>query len=167
VRTGVIFRAIAQDEITARACGIYTTFYKFMAFAVSGFFAGVSGGLYAHFIKVVGPSTLDLLFSLQAILWTIFGGFGTIYGPVVGVYLLFPITEFFTFFEMGNDIRFIFLSLVLIFTLLFMPEGLAAWIRDRLEEQCPRCKVTNLATRRSCRACGSPLHLSKQDSIVA
>lgn len=157
VRTGVIFRAIAQDEITARACGIKTTHYKFLAFAVSGFFAGVSGGLYAHFIKVVGPSTLELLFSFQAILWTIFGGLGTIYGSVVGVFFLFPLTEFLTLNEFGNTIRFVLMSLILILTLLFMPEGLSVWVLDKIEEECPRCKIPNLATRKQCRACRAPL----------
>jgi branched-chain amino acid transport system permease protein len=162
VRTGVIFRAISQDEITARACGIFTTNYKFLAFGVSGFFAGIAGGLYAHFIKVVGPSTLELLFSFQAILWTIFGGFGTIYGAVVGVFLLFPLTEFLTLSEVGTEIRFILLAVILILTLLFMPEGLATWVLDRIEKECPRCKITNAATRKVCRACGAPLHLVEQ-----
>jgi branched-chain amino acid transport system permease protein len=162
MRTGVVFRAIAQDEITAKACGIYTTRYKFIAFAVSGFFAGISGGVYAHFIKVVGPSTLELTFSLQAILWAIFGGLGTIYGSVVGVYLLLPLTEFLTLSGIGSEWRMVFQSLILILTLLIMPEGLSTWIRDRIEVECPRCKLTNAATRKICRACKTALHLGKR-----
>lgn len=162
VRTGVIFRSIAQDEITARACGIQTTKYKFLAFGISGFFAGIAGGLYAHFIKVVGPSTLELLFSFQAILWTIFGGLGTIYGPVAGVFLLFPFTEFMTLSAVGTEIRFILLAVILILTLLFMPEGLTTWILDRIEVECPRCKLTNAFTRKDCRACGAPLRRVEQ-----
>ncbi len=165
VRTGVIFGAIAQDEITARACGIQTTHYKFLAFAVSGFFAGVSGGLYAHFIKVVGPSTLELLFSFQAILWTIFGGFGTIYGAVAGVYLLFPMTEFLTLNALGNEIRFVLQAVILILTLLFMPEGITVWVLDKIETECPRCKITNMATNRFCRACRAPLHEDKKKGV--
>jgi branched-chain amino acid transport system permease protein len=159
IRTGVIFRAIAQDEITARTCGIQTTRYKFLSFGVSGFFAGVSGGLYAHFIKVVGPSILELPFSLNAILWTIFGGLGTIFGPVVGVYLLYPMTEFLTLHALGAEIRFIVLSGILILTLLFMPEGLATWVLDRIEVECPRCKIINMTNRKTCRACRAPLHV--------
>ncbi len=159
VRTGLIFRAINQDEITARACGTNTTFYKFLAFAGSGFFCGVSGGLYAHFIKVVGPSTLELLFSFNAILWTIFGGMGTIFGPVVGVCLLFPLTEFLGVHPLGEEIRFLLLAVVLILTLLFMPEGISVWVLDKIEAECPRCKLTNYARRKKCRACGAQLHI--------
>ena len=55
VRTGLVFQAIREDEISARKSGIYTVKYKLLAFSVSAFFAGIAGGLYAHFIKIVGP----------------------------------------------------------------------------------------------------------------
>lgn len=80
VRVGVILHAIREDEVTTRVSGISTTKYKLLAFAISAFFAGIAGGLYAHFLRVAGPSNLELFFSFQPILWTIFGGIGTIYG---------------------------------------------------------------------------------------
>jgi len=162
VRVGVILHAIREDEITARTSGIDTTKYKLLAFAVSGFFAGIAGGLYAHFFRVAGPSTLELFFSFQAILWTIFGGITTIYGPVTGVYILYPLIELLRLNPMVEKIRFILFALLLIFTLLFMPEGLSTWVRDRIEVKCPRCKLINLINRRYCRACRAPLHLEKR-----
>ncbi|MBU1276106.1 MAG: branched-chain amino acid ABC transporter permease [Proteobacteria bacterium] len=161
IRTGIILHAIREDEITARASGINSTRYKIMAFAVSGFFAGIAGGLYGHYMKIVGPSTLDLFFSFQAILWTIFGGMTTIYGAVAGVYILYPLVEFIRVLPHGEDVRFIFFSGILILTLLFMPEGLTTWVRDKIEIKCPRCKLVNVVTRRNCRACRAPLHLEK------
>src|SRR4030042_1239000 len=80
--TGIIFHAIREDELAVRAAGINTTRYKLLAFCLSGFFAGISGGLYAHFMRIAGPSTLEVSLSFQVVIWAIFGGIVTIYGPV-------------------------------------------------------------------------------------
>jgi branched-chain amino acid transport system permease protein len=159
IRTGLVLHAIREDEITARASGISTTGYKLLSFAVSGFFAGVAGGMYVHFIRIAGPQTLDLFFSFQAILWTIFGGITTVYGAVTGVFILFPLLEILSFHPVVEELRFVVLSVLLIFTLLFMPEGITVWILDRIEVKCPRCKVTNAFTRSTCRACRAALQL--------
>lgn len=164
VRIGVILHAIREDEITARASGINTKKYKLLAFAMSAGFAGIAGGLYAHYIRVAGPSTLELFFSFQPIIWTIFGGVTTIYGAIAGVFILYPLVEFACYSEVGEYIRFIGLPLILIITLLFMPEGITVWARDKIEVKCQRCKVINIATRRHCRACHAPLNLEKKES---
>jgi branched-chain amino acid transport system permease protein len=164
VRSGVIFNAIREDEITARASGINTTQYKLMAFAVSGFFAGIAGGLYSHYMRAIGPSTLELMFSLNPVLWTIFGGLSTIYGAVAGVYILYPLIEFLGMNDIGANVRYLILAVILIFTLLFMPEGITVWIRDKLEITCQRCKVNNSSWRRECRACNAELHMKKEKS---
>jgi len=163
VRTALIFHAIREDEITARASGIDTTRYKMVAFAMSGFFAGIAGGLYAHYMRIAGPSTLELIFSFQAILWTIFGGIGTIYGAVVGVYILYPLIEVMRLNPLGEKIQVVVFSLILIFTLLFMPQGLSTWVRDKIEVICPRCKTINIWSRKKCRSCRAALHLEKRD----
>ena len=155
VRTGLIFHAIREDEIAARASGINTIRYKLLAFAVGAFFAGIAGGFYAHFMRIAGPSTLELALSFQAIIWTVFGGIVSIYGPFVGVYLLYPLMEF---LRVVPEVRYIIFAGIVILILLFMPEGIAVWIRDKIERQCPRCKLSNVAWRRTCRACSASLH---------
>ena len=162
IRTGVILRAIREDEITTRASGIYTTRYKLFAFAVSGFFAGIAGSIHTHFLRTAGPSNLELFFSFQPILWTIFGGIGTIYGAVTGVYILYPAVEFAHYNPVTEQIRFILFALMLIVVLLFMPEGITTWVRDKIEVKCPRCKLVNAVTRHLCRACRAPLHLERK-----
>jgi len=161
LRTGVVLHALREDEIAARSAGINTTQYKLIAFALSGFFAGVAGGLYAHYIKLAGPSTLELFFSFQVILWTMFGSAATIYGPVVGVFILYPLMEVLSLFSWGEQTRFLIFACVLIFTLLFMPEGISTWVLDKLEVKCPRCKLVNVFTRKKCRACRALLSGSK------
>jgi branched-chain amino acid transport system permease protein len=160
VRVGIILQAIREDEITARASGINTIKYKILAFCASGFFAGVSGGLYVHVMKIAGPSTLELMNSVNPIVWTIFGGIGTIYGSVLGVYILYPLVELLWMFQ---EIRILMFGILVIIVLLRMPEGIGVWVRDKIECMCPRCKLINIITRIHCRACGAHLHLVRQN----
>jgi branched-chain amino acid transport system permease protein len=126
-----------------------------LAFVVGGFFAGIAGGLYAHFMRIAGPSSLDMMLSFQAIIWTVFGGIVSIYGAVVGVYFLYPLMEL---LRVVPELRFLIFAAIVIVILLFMPEGIAVWIRDKIERECPRCKLANVALRRTCRACGASLY---------
>ena len=154
VRLGIILHAIREDEIATRASGINTVRYKLLAFAIGGLFAGVAGGFYAHFMRIAGPATLDLFLSFQAIIWTVFGGICSIYGPLVGVYILYPLTEF---LRVVPELRILIFAFIVVLILLFMPEGIAVWVRDKIEKECPRCKLANAAFRSTCRACGAPL----------
>ena len=165
IRLGILLHAIREDEITARASGINTTLQKFIAFALSAFFARIAGGLYAHYMRIAAPSTLELFFSFQAILWTIFGGITTIYGPVVGVFILYPLLELMSAVPWGEQLRYIVFGVVLIATLMIMPEGISVWILDKLEIECPRCKLINAFTRKKCRACRAPLRLKQKTNV--
>jgi len=152
---GIIFHAIREDEIAVRAAGINTTRYKLMAFCLSGFFAGIAGGLYAHFMRIAGPSTLEVSMSFQVVIWSIFGGVVTIWGPVGAVFILFPLMEFLRFWP---EFRTLLFALVILLILLYMPQGLLPWIRDKIENVCPRCKIRNVATRKTCRICAAEMH---------
>jgi branched-chain amino acid transport system permease protein len=159
-RTGIIFHAIREDEISARTTGINTVKYKILAFALSGFFAGISGGLYAHTMKVVGPTTLEFIFSIYPLIWTVFGGAGTIYGPVIGAYLLYFLST--QLLVILPEVRMVLFTAIIIVMILYMPEGISRWLRDKLEIICPRCKIINAVTRRNCRICNADLHLNRE-----
>jgi len=152
--TGLIFHAIREDELAARTAGINTTRYKLLAFCLSGFFAGISGGLYAHFMRIAGPANLEVTMSFMVVIWAIFGGVVTIYGPIGAVFVLFPLLELFHFWP---KLRMLMFALVILLILLYMPDGLLPWIRDKIETECPRCKIRNVATRKACRACTAQL----------
>jgi len=152
--TGIIFHAIREDEVAVRASGINTTRYKLLAFCLSGFFAGIAGGLYAHFMRIAGPSTLEVSLSFQVVIWAIFGGAVTIYGPVGAVFILFPLLEF---LRIVQDYRTLMFACVILVILLYMPDGLFPWLREKIEKECPRCKVRNIALRDTCRVCTAPL----------
>ena len=158
-KTGIIFHAIREDEVAVRASGINTTKYKLAAFCLSGLFAGVAGGLYVHFIRIAGPSTLELMLSFQAIIWAVFGGIATIYGPIVGVFILVPLTEYLRDLPGTTlpEMRMLLIAIVVLIVLLFMPEGLTTRVRDKIEKVCPRCKLRNIAWRKQCRVCRADL----------
>lgn len=158
-KIGLIFHAIREDEVTARASGINTTRYKLLAFCLSGFFAGIAGGLYAHFLRGAGPSTLELALSFQVIIWAVFGGIATIYGPIAGVFILYPLTEFVLtrYLHVPQEAKMLVLAFIVMLVLLFMPKGITTWLRDRTEKICPRCKLQNMATRSTCRVCMAEL----------
>ena len=152
--TGIIFHAIREDELAVKAAGINTNRYKLLAFSLSGFFAGISGGLYAHFMRIAGPSTLEVSMSFTVVIWAIFGGIATIYGAVGAVFILFPLLEFFRFWP---EYRTLMFAIVILLILIYMPDGLLPWLRDKVETECPRCKIRNIATRQTCRICTAAL----------
>ncbi len=152
--TGIIFHAIREDELAVKASGINTTRYKLLAFCLSGFFAGIAGGLYAHYMRIAGPSTLEVSMSFMVVIWAIFGGAATIYGPIGAVFILYPLLEF---FRIWPEYRTMIFAAVVLVILLYMPEGLIHWVRDKIEKECPRCKIRNAATRKTCRVCTAGL----------
>ena len=160
IRTGLIFHAIREDEIAARASGINTINYKILAFVIGGFFCGLAGALYAHVLGSVSIAYLSMTMSFLAIIYVVFGGIVSIYGAVVGVYVLQTLLQFAG--QGGQNFlgrnQILIMAIIVILVLIFMPEGVAVWIRDKIERECPRCKLTNAAWRKECRACSAPLH---------
>jgi len=152
--TGIIFHAIREDEVAVRTAGINTTRYKLLAFSLSGFFAGIAGGLYAHFMRIAGPANLEVSMSFTVVIWAIFGGVATIYGPIGAVFILFPLLELLHFWP---EYRMLMFALIILLTLLYMPNGLLPWVRNKIEKECPRCKIRNVATRSACRVCTAAL----------
>src|SRR5207237_7360875 len=131
-RFGLVLHAIRDDEVAARASGINTPRYKLLAFAVSAAAGGFAGALFAHYLAVAGPSTLEVALSFQVVIWGIFGGAATIYGPVAAVFLLYPFTEWLASqeFVFGDkkivfgELRLLIFAVIVLLVLLFMPRGL-------------------------------------------
>jgi branched-chain amino acid transport system permease protein len=154
---GIVLHAIRDDEVAARASGINTPRYKMAIFAISGAAAGFAGALFAHYLRVAGPSTLEVALSFQVVIWGIFGGVATVYGPVVAVFLLYPLTEWLGSWGQFGELRLLIFAVIVLLVLLFMPRGLTPWVRDKIETQCPRCKQRNPAWKSVCRLCGASL----------
>lgn len=154
-RFGIVLHAIRDDEVAARASGINTPRYKLAVFAIAAAAAGFAGALFAHYLRVAGPSSLEVALSFQVVIWGIFGGVATIYGPVAAVFILYPLTEWLGSWRHVGELRLLIFAVIVLLVLLFMPRGLTPWVRDRIETQCPRCKQRNGAWKSVCRLCGA------------
>ncbi|MGN6770248.1 MAG: branched-chain amino acid ABC transporter ATP-binding protein/permease [Rhizobiaceae bacterium] len=132
-RFGMSLLAIKQNELAAEAAGIETRKWKLRAMAISGAIAGIIGGFYAVILIVVTPATVfGILTSAQALIVSLFGGIGTVWGPVIGAAILIPLAEM-LHAELGNilpGIQGVVFGVAIVLVVLFAPEGLFWKIRD-------------------------------------
>jgi branched-chain amino acid transport system permease protein len=126
--TGKAFKAIREEELLAGTLGINTIAYKMIAFCISSSVAGLAGGLYAYYIRIVSPSTATAYITQLAIAMTILGGMGTIWGPVFGAIIMYIVYEYMRF--VGVIYNVIAVSLVIMLAVMFFPRGLAGLIID-------------------------------------
>jgi branched-chain amino acid transport system permease protein len=83
-RPGRAFRAVRDSEVAATASGISLPIYKTLAFAISGFYAGVGGALYAIVAEIVNPQSFDFSLSLWLLVGAVVGGLGSLWGLALG-----------------------------------------------------------------------------------
>src|SRR2546430_7697820 len=134
-RFGMSLLAIKQNEPAAEAAGIDTWRWKMLALMLSGALAGIAGGLYAVVLLVVTPETVfGMLVSAQALILTLFGGVGTLWGPVIGAMGLVPLAAGLNA-ELGDvlpGIQGVVYGVAIIAIILLAPEGVYWRVVDRL-----------------------------------
>jgi len=132
-RFGMSLVAIKQDEAAAEAAGIRTLAWKLKAITLSGAMTGVAGGFYAVVLLVVTPpAVFGMLVSAQALIVTMFGGVGTLWGPVIGALVLVPLSEF-LHARLGNvipGIQGVVFGIAIVVVTLVAPEGVFWKIKD-------------------------------------
>jgi len=137
-RFGMALLAIKQNEAAAEAAGINTLAWKLRAVTLSGAIAGAVGGFYAVVLLVVTPqSVFGMLVSAQALTVAMFGGVGTVWGPVIGSVILIPLAETLNA-EAGSrfpGIQGVIYGLAIICVILLAPEGLFWKVRDFFRKQ--------------------------------
>jgi branched-chain amino acid transport system permease protein len=122
------FIAVADDEIAAEAMGINTTRYKITAFLVGAFFAGLAGGVYAHFKQYIAPQGFGFDRSIEIVVMVILGGMGNTTGVIVAAVLLTVLGESLRQF---GDFRMILYSLLIIVLMILRPQGIFTWSLPR------------------------------------
>jgi branched-chain amino acid transport system permease protein len=83
-KVGRAFIAIRDSDIAAETMGVNLVYYKTLAFAVSAFYAGVAGGLFAFLLGFINPSTFNFILSIYFLAFVIVGGLGSIFGSIMG-----------------------------------------------------------------------------------
>lgn len=120
-RHGRAILSIREDEIASEASGINPTFYKTLAFVYSAFFAGLAGGMYAHYIGILGAKNFDFNKSIDILVIVVLGGLGSFTGSAIGAMVLTILPELLRGF---NDYRMFIYSIILILMMIFRPYGL-------------------------------------------
>ena len=87
-RVGRAFIAIRDSDIAAEAMGVNLTYYKTLAFAVSAFYTGIAGGLYAFILGFINPESFHLIMSIMFLAMVVIGGLGSIMGSIAGAALM-------------------------------------------------------------------------------
>jgi branched-chain amino acid transport system permease protein len=115
------FLAVRDDEIAAQAMGVNPTRYKIIAFVTGAFFAGIAGGLYAHFVMYINPAQFSFIKSIEIVVMVIIGGMGSTVGVIIAAILLTILPEA---LRSIAEYRMIIYSLLLIVIMISRPQGL-------------------------------------------
>ena len=127
-RFGYGLVAIREDEDAAAAMGIDTARYKTIAFALSGAFAGLTGGVFAYWITFIDPDAVfRVIVTIQMIIMAVFGGAGTVVGPLLGALVLASVSEILSTHLVA--LAELFNGVIVILVVLFMPKGLLEVVR--------------------------------------
>ena len=143
-RFGLSLLAIKQNELAANAAGINPFKWKLLALVLSGALAGAAGGVYAVVLLIVSPpAVFGSIVSAQAAIFAMFGGVGTIAGPVIGAFTLVPVSEYLSA-QLGGKlpgIQGVIYGVAIILVITLAPEGVLAKVmaafkrKERGEQQ--------------------------------
>ncbi|MDR1446650.1 MAG: branched-chain amino acid ABC transporter permease [Treponema sp.] len=118
---GRAIMACREDEIAANSSGINIFRYKMAGFVIASFIAGLGGCLYAMVVGFVKPDIAQFLRSIDFLIFVVLGGMGSMTGSILASYVLTYLQEFLRFLQ---DYRLLIYPLILIFVMLFRPQGL-------------------------------------------
>jgi len=122
-RFGAGLVAIRENEDAAAVMGINATLYKVCALAISAFFSALVGGIHAYWITFIDPSSaFDASLNVKMVIMAVFGGPGTVFGPIVGTFILSAISEVLA--SSVSTVASLFFGIVIVLAVVFMPKGL-------------------------------------------
>lgn len=118
---GRTYIAIRNSEELAQTIGIDTMKQKLVSFILSTFFAGLAGGLYASFVRFIGPDISYVNITFDMLIYLLVGGIGTFSGPLVGTLLIVWISQYLQFLQ---DYRMLIFGPILVLIIIFYPYGI-------------------------------------------
>jgi branched-chain amino acid transport system permease protein len=132
-KLGYALQAIRENEEAAEAAGVDALGMKLRAMAISSFMTALGGTFYAQYFAYIDPAiTLGPSVSIQGLLQAIVGGAGTVLGPVLGAFVLTPVSELARALMRGRaGVDVMLYGAILILVISFLPHGLMGWLRGR------------------------------------
>jgi branched-chain amino acid transport system permease protein len=132
-KIGLSLQAVAADEDKARGIGVRVTGVKLLAFAVSVGIAAMVGGVWAYYQSFIYPQfAVDPLVTIGMVLMTFLGGRGTLWGPVLGAFILESGHQYFAYQLGGSEFYLIVYAATFLVIMLLLPRGIVPTIADRL-----------------------------------
>jgi len=139
-KLGLGLFAIQDNEDKAAGLGLRTAVYKMIAFVLSGTFLGIAGGIYAYYVTFLNTAAVfDIITSVLIVLAVLLGGRGTLWGPVLGAFIISPISDLTSTGFGGADagaFRLLLFGGLLGTVAIFLPRGvlpvLESWLRRLL-----------------------------------
>ncbi|BCZ49351.1 ABC transporter [Clostridium gelidum] len=113
--------SVRENEIAAESMGINAFKYKMIAFIIAAFFAGLAGGLYAHYMGYIQPASFDFNKSIDYLTFVVFGGMGSLSGSIIATIVLTFLPEL---LRGLGEFRMLIYPLALIILMIFRPQGL-------------------------------------------
>jgi branched-chain amino acid transport system permease protein len=125
---GFTFDAVADDEEAARTVGVNVSTYKLTAFGIGTALAGLAGGLYIYFARIILPDTFDFVQSIAILTMVVIGGSGSVWGVVASTIVLTLLPEV---SRAAADYRLLIFGAMLMLVMRFSPRGMAGLVRLR------------------------------------
>ncbi len=127
---GRAFIALRESEVAAQTIGVDLAKYKTIAFAISAFYTGVAGGLFAYLITFLSPDAFTIELSIDFIAMIVIGGMGSILGSIIGAVILTGMQQVLAGLL---DLQILIFGLSLIIFMIFMPRGIVGMLADLKE----------------------------------
>ncbi len=146
-RFGLQMLAIRDDEDRALGLGVRTTAVKLTGFTLAQFTIGMCGAIYAMFVGQIFPQfVFDPLFDVSIALMAFLGGLGTLAGPLLGALILESFQQWLTLSFSNSSLYLILFGALFLLVILFMPQGIVVFVRDRVTRRSEREKAAVAAT---------------------
>jgi branched-chain amino acid transport system permease protein len=131
-KTGLFLLAVRADEDKAGGIGVRVGLVKLTAFGLSAGLAGAAGAIWAYYVAFVYPQfAIDPLVTIGMVLMTYLGGRATLWGPVVGAFLLTPLQQYLAYRFGGAQLYLIGYAAVFLVIMLVLPQGILAGLANR------------------------------------
>jgi branched-chain amino acid transport system ATP-binding protein/branched-chain amino acid transport system permease protein len=135
-KLGMGLIAMREDEDKAATVGISTPTYKILGFVASAVFLSMAGGVYAYYLNFIDPRGMfDIVISVQIILSVLLGGRATLWGPVLGAFIIEPLNELANQSLGGGNSRLLIFGGLMALVVLFMPQGIVPFVGELLDKR--------------------------------